>query len=197
LPPLTFKQKRSKALKEKYEQLDFEQPFTQRERKGLGKSNMAFIRGIQISRRISKDEAIALYETSNLKGKKVLKNLMEETKGKLTAYYSQKHKFQEVSDKDFEAPVRNAQKRRLAQDEKIFKAWLRKEKKELRFYLASVKNRNSTAYERIKRGHKTYPDATKYELYNGINSHKSKLYRLKHGLEPEYTGKVVKNAKSK
>ena len=192
MPPLTFKQKRSKALREKYEQLDFDQPFTQREKKGLGKSNMAFIRGIQVSRRISKDEAIALYATSNIKGKKSLKKLMTETKGTLTAYYTQKHKFKEVSDTDFEPPIKNAQKKRLAEDEKIFKAWLRKEKRNLRFYLASVKNRNSPSYGKIKRGHSTYPDATRYELHRGVNSKASKLYRLKHGLSAEYSGKVNK-----
>lgn len=196
MPPLTYKQKRSKALKEKHAQLDFEQPFSQQERKGLGKQNMAFIRDIQISRRISKDEAIALYATSNLKGKKSLQKLMKETKGKIHDYYNQKHKYQIATDKDFEAPVKNAQKRRLAKEEKTFKAWLRKEKRELRFYLASVKNRGTPTYEKIKRGHKKYPDATKYELTQGINSRRSKNYRMKHGLEPEYSGRIV-NDKSK
>lgn len=189
---LTYKQKRSKALKEKHEQLNFEQPFTQREAKGLGKQNMAFIRDIQISRKISKAEALELYAASNSKGKNALGKLMKETKTKIKDHYNQKHKFKISTDKDFEAPVKNARKRREAKEEKTFKAWLKNEKKEIRFYLASVKNRNTPTYEKVKKGHKTYPDATKFELTHGINSKASRDFRIKHGLEPEYTGKVNK-----
>jgi hypothetical protein len=192
IPPLTYKQKRSKALKEKHEQLDFEQPFTQREKKGLGKQNMAFIRDIQISRRISKDEAIELYAASNSKGKKALNKLMKETKTKIKDHYNQKRQYKISTEKDFEAPIKNAQKRRKAKEEKIFKGWLRNEKKELRMYLASVKYRGTPTYNKVKSGHKKYPDATKYELTHGINSKASKNFRVKHGLEPEYSGKVNK-----
>jgi hypothetical protein len=194
--PLTYKQRRSKALKEKHEQLEHDEPFTTREKRGLGKANMAFIRDIQISRRIKKDEAIELYAASNSKGKKAFEKLMKETKTKIKDHYNQKHKYKVSTEKDFEAPIKNAQKRRKAKEEKVFKDWLRKEKKELRFYLASVKNRNTPTYEKVKRGHKMYPDATKFELTKGVNSKASKEYRIKHGLEPEYSGRVV-NGKNK
>lgn len=69
---------------------------------------------------------------------------------------------------------------------------MKNEKKEIRFYLASVKNCNTPTYEKVKKGHKIYPDATKYELTHGINSKASRDFRMKHGLEPEYTGKVNK-----
>lgn len=189
---MSYKQRRSKALKEKHEQLEHDEPFTTREKRGLGKQNMAFIRDIQISRRIKKDEAIELYAASNSKGKKALGKLMKETKTKIKDHYNQKKQYKVSTEKDFEAPIKNAQKRRKAKEEKVFKDWLRKEKKDLRFYLASVKNRNTPTYEKVKRGHKTYPDATKYELTHGINSKASKEYRVKHGLEPDYTGKVNK-----
>jgi len=194
--PLTYKQKRSRALKEKHEQLNFDEPFTPREQKGLGKQNMAFIRDIQISRRISKDEAIALYSSSNLKGKKSLETLMKETKTKIKDHYNQKHQYKVQTEKEFEAPIVNARKRRKVKEEKEYKKWLKEEKKELRIYLASMKNANSPTYEKVKKGHKIYPDATKFELSHGINSKASKNYRIKHGLEPEYTGRV-NNAKNK
>lgn len=194
--PLTYKQKRSRALKEKHEQLNFDEPFTPQEAKGLGKQNQAFIRDIQISRKISKDEALKLYADSNLKGKKSLQKLMKETKTKIKDHYSQKHPHKVLTEKEFEAPVVNARKRRKAQEEKEKKKWLKEEKKELRIYLASMKNAGTPTYDKVKKGHKIYPDATKYELAHGINSKASKNYRIKHGFEPEYTGRVV-NAKSK
>jgi hypothetical protein len=195
--PETYKQRRSRALKAKHEQLDMIEPFSQQERKGLGKSNMAFIRDIQISRRISKDEALKLYGESNLKGKETLKELMSATKQKIHDYYNQKHKFQVVSAQEFEEPIQKERNKRLKEEEKIRKNWLKEQKKELRFYLASVKNRNSKIYPKIKRDHKIYPDATKFELSKGVNSKAAKEFRVKHGFSPEYSGKVVKNAKNK
>lgn len=188
---LTFKQKRSRALKEKHEQLNFDQPFTQREAKGLGKQNMAFIRDIQISRKISKDEALELYAASNSKGKSALQKLMKDTKSKIKDHYNQKHKYKIATEGDFEAPIQKAKLKREKLEEKEFKTWLKKEKKEIRFYLASVKNRNTPTYEKVKKGHKTYPDATKYELTHGINSKASQNYRIKHGLETNYSGRVI------
>ena len=189
---LTYKQKRSKALKEKHEQLEFTQPFTQREKKGLGKQNMAFIRDIQISRKISKDEALELYSASNSKSKETLKKLMTETKNKIKEHYSQKHKFRIATEHDFEAPIKKARDNRLKKEAQDTKKWLRDEKKKLNFYLASVKNRNTPTYEKVKSGHKTYPDATKFELTKGVNSKASQEFRLKHGFEKDYTGKVNK-----
>lgn len=189
---LSYKQKRGKALREKHEQLDFEQPFTQREKKGLGKQNMAFIRDIQISRRISKEEAIELYSKSNLKSKATLKKLMTETKNKIKEHYNQKHKFKIATDKEFEAPVQQARDKRLKKQAGETKKWLKDQKKELNFYLASVKNRNTPTYEKVKRGHKMYPDATKYEITHGINSKASQEFRMKHGFEKDYAGRVVK-----
>jgi hypothetical protein len=189
---LTYKQKRSKALKEKHEQLNFDEPFTQREARGLGKQNQAFIRDIQISRRISKDEALKLYAEKNMKGKKALQKLMNETKTKIKDHYNQKHQFRVQTDKEFEAPIQKAKVKREKQQAKDFKSWLRKEKREIRFYLASQKFRNTPTYAKVKRGHKTYPDATKYELTHGVNSQASKKFRVEHGLNEEYSGKVVK-----
>lgn len=190
---LTYKQKRSKILKEKHEQLDFTQPFTAREKKGLGKQNMAFIRDIQISRKINKDEAIELYAVSNSKSKKTLEKLMKETKNKIKEHYSQKHKFRVAKEGEFEKPIQKAKAKREKQEQAETKKWIREQKKEINMYLSSVKYRNTPTYEKIKRGHKTYPDATKYELTHGINSKASKNYRVKHGLTEEYTGR--KNVK--
>lgn len=187
---LTYKQKRSKILKEKHEQLDFEQPFTQREKKGLGKQNMAFIRDIQISRRISKDEAIELYSASNSKSKKTLEKLMKETKSKIKEHYSQKHKFRVAKEGEFEAPIQKAKAKREKEQQVETKKWLREQKKEINMYLSSVKYRDTPTYKKVKAGHKIYPDATKYELTHGINSKASQTFRVKHGLEENYSGRV-------
>lgn len=130
---LTYKQKRSRALKEKHEQLEFEQPFTTREKRGLGKQNMAFIRDIQISRRISKDEALELYAASNSKSKATLQKLMKDTKNKIKEHYNQKHKFKIETEKEFEAPIRKARDKRLKKEEQDTKKMVERRKKENEF----------------------------------------------------------------
>jgi len=115
-----------------------------------------------------------------------------ETKTKIKDHYNQKHQFRVQTDKEFEAPIQKAKVKREKQQAKDFKSWLRKEKREIRFYLASQKFRNTPTYAKVKRGHKTYPDATKYELTHGVNSQASKKFRVEHGLNEEYSGKVVK-----
>lgn len=182
-------QKRSLALQNKHKQLDISEPFTPREQKGLGKRNMAFIRDLQISRRISKKEAIELYGSSNLKSKKHLQRLERETQKKIKDYYSQKHQYQVSGEGEFEKPIQKTRTKREKEQEKKIKQWVKKQKTETKHWFASEKNKRLPRYNAIKNQYKQYPDASMYELRHGVNSVASQRYRMKHGLEQEYTGR--------
>lgn len=96
---------------------------------------------------------------------------------------------------EVEKPIRRKPKTKSVTSQKPKKTltqWRKEEKKKISDYLQSVKFRNSPTYEKVKTGHKIYPDASKYELVHGINSKASKEFRLKHGLNSEYKGKVKK-----
>jgi hypothetical protein len=188
IPP-NEREKRSIALKNKHAQLDIQEPFTQREAKGLGKRNMAFIRDLQISRRINKKEAIELYASSNLKSKKHLAKLERETQKKIKDYYSQKHKFQVTGETKFEKPILKTKTKREKEQATKIKNWLKLEKEKLQNYFASEKYKRTATYQRIKAQHKQYPDATKYELVHGVNSKASQRFRLNHGLNQDYEGR--------
>lgn len=184
------RERRSKALINKQAQLDILEPFTSREKRGLGKRNMAFIRDLQISRRISKKEAIELYANTNLKSKEHLEKLENEVQQKIKDYYSKKKQFNIPTDGEAPKKVTKEKTKREKAQEKKIKEWKKAQKKELSLYFNSLKYRNTPTYERIKAAHKQYPDATKYELVHGVNSKASQKYRLEHGLKQEYTGRV-------
>lgn len=56
---------------------------------------------------------------------------------------------------------------------------------------ATNKTKSKTNKAKLIKGHEKYPDATKYELVHGVNSIASQKYRLRHGKNREYTGKII------
>lgn len=186
------RQKRKLALQKKHEQLDITDPFSKREQSGLGKRNMAFIRDLQISRKITKKEALKLYGDTNLKDKKLQKKLQNETRKRIVDYYSQKQPFKITKDGDFVAPKTKEEKQAEKKQIMKLKSFIKTEKQKVSDYLHSEKWRNTPKYDLIVKNHKIYPDASLFELRKGVNSKEAQKFRLTHGLEKNYSGRVKK-----
>lgn len=178
------------SIKEVHAKLDQEQPFTEREIKGLGKRNLAFIRNIQISRRMSKEQAIEFYAKTNLESKEKLKHLANEVRKDVENRYPKHAVFQVVTTTKFEKPVVKTAKARKKSTKQRMDTWKKSEKEKMRNFLTSEKFKRTVTYEKIKAGHKKYPDATLFELRKGIHSKASQKYRVNHGLQPNYEGRV-------
>lgn len=178
------------SIKEVHAKLDQEQPFTEREVKGLGKRNLAFIRNIQISRRMSKEEAIDFYAKTNLESKEKLKNLANEVRKDVENRYPKHAVFKIVTTTKFEKPVVKTAKKRQKSEKEKMALWKKSEKEKMKNFFESERYKHSITYDKIKAGHKKYPDATLFELRKGIHSKASQKYRVNHGLQPNYEGRV-------
>jgi len=184
------------TIKEVHAHLDKEDPFTQREKKGLGKRNMAFIRNLQISRRLTKQEAIDLYAKKNLESKEALKQLAVQARKDVENRYPRHAVFQVATTSKFEKPVVKTAKTRKQTAKQKLNAWKKEEKEKMKEYFSSEKYKRQSSYERIKTAHKMYPDASLYELRKGVNSIQAQKYRLNHGLSGEYTGRIKDGGKT-
>lgn len=182
--------KRRIALQRKHDELDINEPFTPMQQRGLGKRNMAFVRNLQISRKISKDAALKLYGDMNLKNKKQRQKRYRDERKKVEEYYSQSKPF--VIDKmgNYSAPKTDKEKKIEKKQVLKLKSWIKNEKKKLRNFFGSEMYKGKPKYNAIKQAHKIYPDATLYELRHGVNSRASSKFRMKHGLSGEYSGRV-------
>ena len=172
--------------------LNREQPFTKQESKGLGKRNMTFVRQLQISRKISKDDALKLYGDTNLKSKKAVKKLQNDTRKSIKERYPRHEQFKTSTTTEFKKPEVKTQKKREEKKRRTIKQWKKEERSKWSNFLQSKKYVDTPKYKQLKNNHKTYPDATLYELRHGLNSNASKTYRVNHGLSKEYTGRVKK-----
>lgn len=178
------------TIKEVHAKLDKEDPFTKREKSGLGKRNMAFIRNLQISRRMTKQEAIDFYAKSNLKSKEHLQKLAKEVRKDVENRYPKHAVFQVATTTKFEKPIaKTAKKRKLTATQKL-KTWKKEEKSKMSNFFHSEKYKNTSTYQKVKSGHKKYPDATLFELRKGVNSKASQKYRANHGGTLEYSGRI-------
>ena len=186
------REKRRIALQRKHEQLDTLEPFTKQEQRALGNTNMAFIRNIQISRKVSKSEAKKIYGEMNLKTEKQRKRAYKEERKRVNEYYSQKKPFK--IDKLGNVSTAKTKKEKEKEKKQLMKlrTFVKTEKKKLSDFLHSEKFKRSPRYESIRKQHAIYRDATLFELRHGVNSTASIRYRLKHGLEGEYSGRINK-----
>lgn len=171
--------------------------FSKAEIKRFGNRNISFIKGIQRSEGLNKKEAISLFNQKK-KGRKsdfkrfqrkIRKNAFNYGEKSVLPsgdYVEKSHKKPKTKgEPDIKVKSESKPKKTITQ-------WRKEEKKKISDYLQSVKFRNSPTYEKVKSGHKIYPDASKYELVHGINSKASQEFRLKHGLNSDYKGKVKK-----
>lgn len=168
--------------------------FSSKEIEQYGKRNISFIKGIQKSEKLNKKDAIKLFNQKK-KGKpsdfkrfqrKVKKSAF--TYGQIDVSPSGEVTQKKVRKlREHKKPTVKTQKPKTSLSQ-----WRKQQKKALNDYLQSVKYRDTPTYQKVKSGHKIYPDASKYELSHGINSKASREYRIKHGLTPEYKGRVKK-----
>jgi len=179
-------------LSEVIKKLDKEQPFSRTESKGLGKRNMTFIRQLQISRKLSKEDAMKLYGDTNLKSKKAVKKLQLDTRKSIKERYPRHEQFKTPTSTEFKKPEVKTSAKREKKKRVTIKQWKKSESIKWRNFLESKKYVGTPKYIALKNGHKQYPDASLYELRHGLNSKASKTFRVNHGLEKEYTGRVKK-----
>lgn len=159
-------------LEKIFAQLQKQAPFTQKEKSELSKRDQTFIRNLQIKDRSSKHEAIAKYKDMILKGPAHYKKLQKD----VTSYVKELYP---VHDKKI--PSTSSQtgaKKVKAITEKEFKQKLEK--------IAPSRR------QKFINAHKKYPDASWYELDQGINSIKSQKYRIKQGRPEDYEGRINK-----
>ena len=147
-------------------------PFSNSEKKTLTKRDQVFVRNLQIKDRSSKEDAIKKLQESKLKGVKVYKRLQKDVTSYLKDLYP-------VHDKKIpEDEGKISGKKLKPMTAKEFKTRLLRVKPERR--------------KKFITGHKRYPDATFYELDQGINSIKSRQYRIRHGRPSSYEGRIKK-----
>jgi len=178
------------SIKEVHATLDKKEPFTKKEKRSFDTKTMAFIRNLQISRGINKKDAINLYAESNLKSKEFLKKLAKETRKNIENRYPRHKVFKVDNENKFEKPIVKTQKKRVKTEEQKTKAWKKEEKEKLKTFLSNARSKTLKNYPKIVSAHKTYPDATLYELQKGVNSRASEKYRLNHVLSADYTGRI-------
>lgn len=178
------------TLKDAINRLDKNDPFTEQEKRGLGKRNMAFIRDLQLSRGLTKDEAKNLYAQKNLESKEALKALANEARKAVEYRYQKADVFKIPATSTFDTTILLTTEQREKQNEEKLKEWLKEEKKKLAFFFASEKYKRTVTYSKVKSGHKKYPDATLFELRKGVHSKAAQKFRQNHGLKAEYLGRV-------
>jgi pyruvate/2-oxoacid:ferredoxin oxidoreductase alpha subunit len=182
--------KKGFTVKDAHKRLDKIDPFTEQEKRGLGKRNMAFIRDLQISRQLTKDEAKDLYAQKNLESKEALKALANEARKAVEYRYQKADVFKVPVTSKFDTTIiLTTEQREKMNEEKLLK-WKKEEKKKLTLFFASEKFKRTVTYSKVKSGHKKYPDATLFELRKGVNSKASQKFRENHGLTKEYSGKI-------
>lgn len=176
--------------------------FSEIERKRLGNRNISFIRGIQKSENLSKKAAIALFTVKANGRKSDFKRFQRKIKKQAFSYGEKDTMLSDIENRRRKLSKREKTPEKkikpkipTKKGKKISKSvikWRKEEKKNLSQYLSSVKYLHTPSYKRIQSGHKQYPDASKYELSHGVNSIASKNYRLRHGLNSSYTGRINK-----
>lgn len=160
-------------LEKIFKQLEKQSPFTKSEKSELSKRDQTFIRNLQIKDKSSKAEAIAKYKLSILEGPKKYKKLQKDT----TTYIKELYPVHDKKIPSEKEPKRTGQK------------VIRLKAKEFNARLKKIK---PSRRKKFINAHKKYPDATWYEIDQGINSARSQRYRLKNGRPEQYEGRIIK-----
>jgi hypothetical protein len=160
-------------LEKIFKQLEKQAPFTKKEKSELSARDQTFIRNLQIKDKSSKAEAVAKYKSSILQGPKIYRKLQQDT----TTYIKELYPVHDKKPPTEIEPKRTGQK------------VIRLKAKEFNSKLKKIK---PSRRQKFIKAHKKYPDATWYELDQGINSKKSKVYRMKHSRPEQYEGRIIK-----
>ena len=181
------------VLTRKIESLEHDDPWSTQEKRALSKQDRVFIRHIQINDRVSRQEAKTTYGKSNLEG--TMKKLSARTRKSINDRY--KHEVFRTRDETKQEFIRPKTKKERENIKKAVKnqaAWKKQVRKDTRLCLQSEKTKRLKRWETIKNQHRSYPDASKYELQHGVMSKASQDYRERHGLKRAYAGRT-KNKK--
>lgn len=162
------------SLKTVFKKLDREQPFNEIEKAQYNVKEQNLIRGIQLRDKSDKKDAIATYHNYEIEGKRKLKSLNASVRNYLKSRYP-KHGSISHSVTEFQAQPTKTQVRK-------------DNKKQVNQWIFTRKNyhKNPERYDKIKKASQKYPNASLYELSEGVNSKRSQEYRLKHGLTRDY-----------
>jgi hypothetical protein len=184
------------SLKPRYEDLEKNEPWTEHERTSFPARQKNFIRGIQITHGMSKQDAIDYFGRANLTSKERFKDLEKTVKTRLEKYASNdsggKHVHPVFTTNDLKKEqglLRNREKKELSEQEKVVKKKKRKvvlKNLPVSKWLKTAEAKSLKIYNRILNGHKLHPHASYYELRYGVNSIKSEAYRQKHDRPKKY-----------
>lgn len=189
------KPKLIQSLKPQYEKLEKKEPWTKHELTTMPARQRNFIRGIQITHNMEKQQAIDYFARSNLTSKERFKELEKTVKKRLEKYAASdsggKHVHPIFTTNDLKKE-QGILKKRVEKNDKTIK--LKKKKQEVSKLpvdkwlknAAVKKSVNEKQYQRVLRGHKLHPYASKFELQHGINSKASEKYRKRHGRPIKY-----------
>lgn len=162
------------VLEKIFKQLEKESPWTKAEKRDLSNRDKVFVRNLQIKDKITKKEAVKKYKEQVIKGPEHYKKLQKDT----TSYIKELYPVH-----DMKPPEHiNEPKRSGVKSVKI---------KPQEFAKVLEKTVNPKKRLALKNAHKKYPDASLYELRQGVTSIKSAQYRLRHGQDPNYTGRII------
>jgi ABC-type Fe3+/spermidine/putrescine transport system ATPase subunit len=189
------KPKLVQSLKPQYEKLEKKEPWTKHELTTMPDRQRNFIRGIQLTHNMEKQQAIDYFARSNLTSKERFKELEKTVKKRLEKYAASdsggKHVHPIFTTNDLKKE-QGILKKRVEKNDKTIK--LKKKKQEasklpVDKWLKNAtikKNVNEKQYQRVLKGHKLHPYASKFELQHGINSKASEKYRKIHGRPLKY-----------
>jgi hypothetical protein len=189
------KPKLIRSLKPEYAKLEKKDPWSHHELASFPARQRNFIRGIQITHKMEKQQAIDYFARANLTSKERFKELEKTVKTRLEKYAASdsggKHVHPIFTTNDLKRE-RGILKKRVEKNDKTIK--LKKKKQELsklpvdKWLKSKIiqKTVSEKAYNRIKRGRELHPYASKFELQHGINSKASEKYRKTHGRPIKY-----------
>ena len=160
-------------LEKIFAQLSAQSPFTKKEKSELSKRDQVFVRNLQIKDKSSKAEAIKKYKDNILKGPEEYKKLRDDT----ISYVKELYPVHDKKIPQTTEPTRAGQKLKIVS------------KTDQQKILNKSSKRERT---KLQKGWKKYPDASQYEIHEGINSVRSQKYRIRNGRPAQYEGRVIK-----
>jgi hypothetical protein len=169
------------SIKTVFTKLERDSPFTDNEKAIYSIKEQNLIRGIQLRDKEDKNQAIQTYHNYEIEGKRAIKGLNSSIRKYIKSQYPKIGGQQAHEVSEFE---KNPPKRKIKLENK----------RNVDKYLTNKDNyfRNEKTYNRIKKAQEKYPDASLFELSHGvINSKASQEYRVKHGQNRNYTGRII------
>jgi hypothetical protein len=160
-------------LEKIFKQLNKQSPFTKKEKSDLSKRDQTFVRNLQIKDKSSKADAIKKYKSIILSGSENYKKLQKD----VTSYVKDLYPVHDKKIPTEPEPKRTGQKLKLLPQKEFNKR---------------LEKISSHRRSKFIKAHKKYPDASWYELDQGINSIKSQQYRIRHSRPEQYEGRINK-----